>query len=513
MQQSYDNMTKEQLLDHVQTLEESYHQLTEDYSKLESSHKQTQQENEYLKFRISELQRLLYGSKRERFISNESVGQKKLPFEAQLEESAKAPKKEKEKIEYYREKTKKKHPGRADFPSHLPQEEIVIEPDQPTDGLKKIGEEVTKELEYKPGKLYVKKYRRPKYANPEKEEIITGDLPSRPIDKGIAGPGLLAQLHVEKYVDHLPFYRQIQKFKREDINITSSTINSWFKQSADKIEFIHEYHKNKILKEGYLQVDETPIRVLDRRKKGTTHQGYYWVYYSPIRNAVFFDYRYGRSREGPKELLANFTGYLQTDGYQAYEWFGRQKNITLLGCWAHARRKFEKALDYDRDRAGYVMEQIQKLYAVEREARQLELDSDSRKQLRLDKALPVANELGQELSQMYQDVLPKSPLGNALNYIIPRWDSLLAYLYDGMLEMDNNLVENSIRPNALGRKNYLFAGSHSGAQRAAMFYSFFGTCKQHGVNPWKWLKRVLELIPDYPANQLDDLLPQNLELD
>jgi hypothetical protein len=192
--------------------------------------------------------------------------------------------------------------------------------------------------------------------------------------------------------------------------------------------------------------------VLDKRKKSTTHQGYYWVYYSPIRRAVFFDYRYGRSREGPKQLLKDFTGYLQTDGYQAYEWFGKQQHITLLGCWAHARRKFEKALDYDRERAGYVMEQIQELYAIELEARQLELDADSRKQLRLDKALPVANKLGKELSKIFQDVLPKSPLGDALNYTIPHWDSLLPYLYDGMLEIDNNLVENSIRPNAWPRE-------------------------------------------------------------
>ena len=499
-------MTKSELLDHVQKLEDSY-------SHLESSYNHTCQENEYLKFRISELQRLIYGSKRERFISNESVGQQKLPFGDEQEEVSQQDTPEKEKVAYTRKKPKKKHPGRADFPTHLPEEEIVIEPDRSTEGLRQIGKEETKELEYIPGKLFVKKYIRPKYADTREEKIITGELPSRPIEKGIAGPGLLAQLHVDKYVDHLPVYRQRQRFKREHINISSSTINSWSKQIAELLDPLYERLKNKILNEGYLQVDETPIKVLDKNKKGKTHQGYHWVYYSPMRGAVFFDYQQGRSREGPKKLLKDFTGYLQTDGYSAYEWFGRQKHITLLGCWAHARRKFEKALDYDRERAGYVMEQIQKLYAVEREAREQELDADQRKQLRLDKSLPVANELGKELSKMYRNVLPKSPLGNALNYIIPRWDTLLAYLYDGMLEIDNNLVENSIRPNALGRKNYLFAGSHSGAHRTAMFYSFFGTCKRHRVNPWRWLKKVLELIPDYPANQLDDLLPQNLKLE
>lgn len=499
-------MTREELLDHVVQLKTSHEQL-------ESNYNQTCQEIEYLKFRISELQRLLYGAKRERFISNESVAQKKLPFEDEQVEASQQDTSKTEKVEYTRKKPKKKHPGRAEFPTHLPEEEIVIEPDRSTDGLRQIGKEETKELEYIPGKLYVKKYIRPKYVDPEKEKIITGDLPSRPIEKGIAGPGLLAQLHVDKYVDHLPVYRQRQRFKRENINISSSTVNSWSIQTAELLGPLYERLKNKVLNEGYLQVDETPIRVLDKHKKGRTHQGYHWVYYSPMRGAVFFNYQHGRSREGPKKLLKDFTGYLQTDGYQVYKWFGKKENITLLGCWAHARRKFEKALDYDRERAGYVMGQIQELYAIEREAREQELTADQRKELRLNKSLPIANELGRELSKMYRDVLPKSPLGNALNYIIPRWDTLLAFLYDGMLEIDNNLVENSIRPNALGRKNYLFAGSHSGAERTAMFYSFFGTCQQHRVNPWKWLKRVLELIPDYPANQLDDLLPQNLKLD
>jgi len=180
---------------------------------------------------------------------------------------------------------------------------------------------------------------------------------------------------------------------------------------------------------------------------------------------------------------------------------------------AHARRKFEQALDYDAEKAGWVMKKIQELYAVEREARDAGLSPSQRKELRLGKSLPIMNELGKQIAVMNKTATPKSPMGMALNYAIQRWDNLLNYLYDGSLEIDNNWVENAIRPNALGRKNYLFAGSHEGAKRAAMFYSFFGTCKKNNVNPYQWLKKVLEIIPAYLANKIADLLPQNLKLD
>ena len=212
------------------------------------------------------------------------------------------------------------------------------------------------------------------------------------------------------------------------------------------------------------------------------------------------------------KLLKNFTGYLQTDGYSVYEMFAKRPEITHVACMAHARRKFEQALDYDAQKAGWVMKKIQELYAIERQAREAGLLPAQRKELRLDKSLPVLNELGKQLAQMNKTAIPKSPMGIALSYTIGRWDNLMAYLYDGSLEIDNNGVENAIRPNALGRKNYLFAGSHEGARRAAMFYSFFGTCKKNNVNPYEWLKKVLEVIPTYPANKIGDLLPQNLSL-
>ena len=180
---------------------------------------------------------------------------------------------------------------------------------------------------------------------------------------------------------------------------------------------------------------------------------------------------------------------------------------------AHARRYFDKALDYDRNAAEHVLSEMQLLYKVERFARNMELNYDERKNIRLDHALPILNRLGKWMANNYAKYRTKSPMKEAMDYTIPRWENLMGYLNDGALEIDNNLVENAIRPNALGRKNYLFAGSHDAAQRAAMWYSFFGTCARNNIDPYRWLKKVLEIIPDYPANKIVNLLPQNLKID
>lgn len=485
--------------------------LEEQKTSLEEQKSSLEEKNKFLEFQLAQMKRMLFGVKRERFISNIIVGQLTLPFEG-IEEIPE-PKVATEQITYSREKAKKSnHPGRLDFPAHIPVEEIIIEPEQSTAGLVCIGQEITKELDYTPAQLIARHFIRNKYALPNGEGIIIGKLPSRPIEKGIAGAGLLSNILVEKFVDHLPIYRQIERFKREDIKLPASTIDSWITQTADLVKPLYDRLVKLVLEQGYLQADETPIKVLDKDKKGTTHQGYHWVYNAPLQNAVFFDYRPGRGREGPAELLKNFTGYLQTDGYNVYDWFAMQPGITHVGCMAHARRYFEKALDYDEEKAGQVLNKIQAIYAIERKAREENMQASQRKELRLNESLPVMNELGKLIAILQKTAVPKSPMGVALEYTSKRWDILSNFLYDGSLEVDNNWIENAIRPNALGRKNYLFAGSHEGAKRAAIFYSFFGTCKKNNVNPYQWLKKVLQVIPDYPANKLIDLLPQNLQL-
>ncbi len=466
-----------------------------------------------MQFQLDQMKRLLFGAKRERFVPTKNENQMTLPFDVEPEQKSE----QQQTITYVRSKAKRKgHHGRLPLPDHLPVEEIIIEPEEDTIGMKCIGKEVTDQLELIPAKLFIKRYIRPKYIKPQDDESLTykgviAELPVFPIEKGMAGPGLLAQIMIDKFVDHLPIYRQIERFKRENIKISSSTINGWQESVCNLLWPLYENLKHRVLSQGYLQADETPIPVLDKSKKGKTHQGYHWVYYSPLEKTVFFDYNKGRSREGPNKLLKNFNGYLQTDGYKVYDSFGNKEGITHLNCMAHARRGFEKALGYDH-KAEHAMGMFQKLYDIERYTRERNFSSQERYAYRLDHALPVLNELGKWIVETYKTVLPKSAIGMATAYCIPRWDKLMNYLNDGSLEIDNNFAENAIRPIALGRKNYLFAGSERGAERAAMFYSFFGTCKKNDVNPFNWLKRVLEVIPQHKANRLHELLPQNLKL-
>lgn len=467
-------------------------------------------ENLYLKQELDKLKRMIFGSKSERFIPTDPA---QLTFDMEIE--AQQPgEPEKETISYTRTKPKKdKKPGHArmPLPAHLPREEHIIEPEEDVSDCKKIGENITEILEYRPGKLYVKKYIRPKYARPDEQGIITGELPTLPIPRGNAGPGLLTQLIISKYVDHLPFYRQVQQFKRQDVVIAESTINDWFRATCNLLDPLYEKMKERLLQTDYLMADETPIKVLTSQKKNATHKGYHWVYYSPVEKFVCFDYQKGRSREGPVEFLKDFTGTLQSDGYKVYDIFEKKQGLRLLGCMAHARRKFDEAKDNDLQRATIALKYIQKLYKTERKAREEELSDEARKQLRITESIPVLQDLESWLKKELVKVFPKSAIGKAIAYTLNLWKRLKAYTEDGRYEIDNNLVENSIRPVALGRKNYLFAGSHEGAKRAAMIYSFLGTCKQNDVEPFAWLKDVITRIPDHKANRLQELLPTNWE--
>ncbi len=460
----------------------------------------------YYKQELDKLKRMIFGSKSERYIPVND-GQLALGLESETVEQKQI---ETEQVTYTRQKPQKEskiNHFRAPIPAHLPREEHVIMPEGDLSEAKKIGEESTEILEYRPGKLYVKKYIRYKYVLPADGGIVIGELPSLPIPKGNAGPGLLAHLTINKFVDHLPFYRQAQMLKREGIEIAESTINGWFTATCDLIEPLYDKLREKITSADYLMVDETPIKVLTKDKPGSTHKGYHWVYYSPLDKLVFFDYQKGRGRDGPMAFLKDYKGAIQSDGYSAYDVFDKQKDIVLLACMAHARRKFDEALKNDPEGADYVLSQMQKLYDVERQARELKFNFDKRESLRIEKSLAVLNELEAWMKKRSIEVLPKSSMGEALSYTLGLWNRLIRYLDDGRYEIDNNLVENSIRPVALGRKNYLFAGSHEGAKRAAIMYSFLGTCKKNGVNPLTWLTDVLTRIPDHKANRLEELLP------
>ncbi|AJA69379.1 Transposase [Myroides sp. A21] len=328
-----------------------------------------------------------------------------------------------------------------------------------------IGKETTDVLDYVPGYFKIKRYIRYKYATKGKDntQISIGELPERIIDKGIPSEGLLSTILVDKYVDHLPLYRQKQRFSRENIDIASSTIDGWAAQSMDALKPLYQKLVMDIKNEGYLQVDETTIKVLDEKKKDKTHLGYYWVYHAPISKLVMFNYSPTRSGSAALPILKNFKGYLQTDGFSGYQAYGNKSDVTHLACWAHARREFEKALDNDRKRAQHVLVEIQRLYAIERKAKEQNLAPDQIKELRLDESLPIINKLGKYMIAQMNLTLPQSRIGKAFAYSQKRWSNLSDYLHNGNLQIDNNLVENVIRPVAIGRKNYLFAGSHDAA--------------------------------------------------
>jgi transposase len=474
-------------------------------------------ENEKLKAQIlvhthelARLKKLIRGAKSERFIPAENAAQLTLPTFAGEDRATSAV--ATEEITYKRKKSKQiftPH-GRNPLPAHLPRKEIVIEPDGDTTRMKKIGEEVTEELDYEPGKLYVNRYVRPKYARNGGDGVVIGSLPTRPIEKGMAGPGLLAHLAIGKYVDHLPLYRQRKQFLRHDIKLPASTLGDWLRSTCKLLEPLYELQRALIQKACYLQTDETSIRVQDSATKGQCHKGYYWVYHDPLDRLVFFDYRDSRSRDGPEKMLGDFSGFLQTDGYAGYDTFGRRNAITHLACFAHARRYFVDAVPNDAsNRAEAMLVQIQKLYDVERQARENGASYDERYQLRQAEALPVLSEMKAWLETERQRVLPKSAVGQAIAYMLKFWQRLNVYTTDGRLEIDNNLVENAIRPVALGRKNYLFAGSHDAARRGAIIYSLVVTAQLHDVEPFRYLKDVIARISEHPHKHLAELLPQN----
>lgn len=483
------------------------------YEALLDEHHQLKVAYAGLQQQILQLQKMIFGSRHERFVPSDASASQ-LSLDIQSEPHAACSVVEAKKISYTKtnvtvDQKPLQHPGRMKLPDHLRREEIMIDPTEDITGLKKIGEEITEVLEWQPGELFVKKYVRPKYAKAGGEGILIGRLPSRPLEKAMAAEGLLAQIVIDKYVDHLPLHRQMQRFERSGVKLPYSTLTDWVSATCQLIEPLYEALKNKVLATGYLHVDETPIKVLDKDKKGQTHRGFFWVYQSSVEKLVFFDYQPSRGREGPTGILENFQGYLQTDGYTVYELFDKVGGITVLHCMAHARRMFHEALDSDEARASYVLGQIGKLYIIENILKEKRHNPAEVQLVRELKSVPILRSLGKWMKQQYIEVTPKSPIGKALAYSIERWNKLSLYTKDGRLSIDNNPVENSIRPVAVGRKNYLFAGSHEAAQRSAMLYSLLGTCKMHGVDPYKWLKSVLQQIADHPINKIEELLPKN----
>lgn len=452
---------------------------------------------------LEQLRKLIYGSRKERFVPVQvDALQGNLFAEEPVQAAAPV---ERQDISYSR-KTPQKHQGRNEIPSHLPIHEVIIEPQEDTTDCVKIGEEVTETLEYTPATLVKRITRRPKYKK-SGEKIIIGELPSRPIDKCIAESSLLAHICVSKFVDHLPFYRQIQIFKRDYAwELPPSTINDWYAGVCALLKPLYDVMKTKVLQSHYIQADESPIKVLDSDKPGQTHQGYQWVYRCVSNGIVLFDYRKGRSIQGPAEFLKTYQGYIQTDGYNVYDAIVKNRpQIHHLGCLAHVRRKYIEAQSNDKKRADHALMSIGQIYEHERLSKGY--TAEQRKEYRLQYVQPIMLQLKEWVQTEAIKVLPKSAIGTALAYHQGQMNKILAILENGEFEPDNNMIENKIRPLALGRKNYLFAGSHQSAQHMAMMYTFFGTCKAHAINPRDWLQITLDKINSTKLSELHTLIP------
>jgi len=476
-----------------------------------------------LKQQVEMLQRRIWGKSSERYI-NEDPLQRSLDFEGLdlLPEEKELATSAKEEIENYKTirviVKEKSHPVRKPLPESLPREECHIYPEHiELENWTELEPEITEILERDPARWYVRRIIRHKYALKDKsqdveKQIITAPMPVLPIAKSYAGATLLADIIIDKYVNHLPFYRQIQMFKQQGISIAPATINGWFQDVADLMRPTYYRLKELVLASDYIQSDETTIPIINNEKH-TTIKGYIWMIRAVMDNLVFFHYDHGsRAQKVALGLFKDFQGVIQTDGYAVYDIYENKKGVLPIGCWAHARRKFEEALKEDKARASYALEQIGLLYDVERRADYEQLSYEERANLRSRLAYPILVAFEKWMLSQYPKVLPKGRIGKAIRYTYNIFHKLTRYHLDGRLKIDNNLGENAIRPIALGRKNWLFCGNHDAAENAAIMYSMFGCCKAHGVNFRDWLVYFLNNIHKYDDDysmDLAELLPHN----
>jgi transposase len=461
------------------------------------------------------LQKIIFGAKSEKFIStaNSNALQIDLFPEDKLGEVVVV------KEQIIKEHTKQtkaiqpNHNGRNPLPSNLRREVIRLEPKEDVSNLTPIGEEVLEVLEYKQAELYVKRYVRPEYLVSNEDSTgrkrVIASLPGLPLEKSYAGASLLSHILIDKFVYHLPVHRQIKEIKHLGVSLSDSTICNWVQGVGELLNPLYELHRRHVFDTDYLKLDETTIKVCNEFKKGKTHTGYYWVYHNVAKNLSWFDYQPSRGGMYPKEALMGYKGYIQTDGYAAYDQFENNNDIVVLNCWAHARRKFYEAQHFDKPKAEYILSMIQELYEIERQCSMQCRKPDEIKQYRQYKSLPVLTKLKETLQQQLMITIPKSPYAEAIGYTLNRWDKLVRYTINGILQIDNNTIENAIRPIALGRKNYLFAGSDTAAKKAGALYSLLDQCNKLSIDPHKWLTYVLENINELKITQLHTLIPKH----
>jgi len=403
------------------------------------------------------------------------------------------------------------------LPDHLPVVEEVIDPEpvkaQP-EKWRQIGQEVTEQLDYEPGRFLKRRLVRRKYVHrtdPDTTPIVA-PLPACLLERGLAAAGLLAFILVSKYCDHLPLYRLEQIFaQRHRVNLPRQTLARWVELAANWLKPIYETVRTGVLAGGYVQIDETPIEYLEPGN-GQTKQGYFWTVHRPGGD-VFYSWQTSRAAACLEVLVPEtFKGTVQCDGYSAYRSFanGRNGAITLAGCWAHARRGFHEAREQSPKVSGWFLRQIQNLYRIESALRDKKAGPALRQAVRAAQSRPIVERIGRALVRLKSKghLLPKSLLGQAMDYALGQWSALQVYLGDGRVEVDDNLVENAIRPTAIGKKNWLFVGEADAGERGAIVYTLIESCRRRGQDPYTYLREVLTRLPHMTNHQIPEVTPK-----
>ncbi len=465
-----------------------------------------QQENQLLRGKVTQLTHRLFGS------SSEALPENQLELALALKE-----------VEVLQpavaampspERAPARPARKTRVPEDLPVVEEVLEPavvSAAPQAWRRIGEEVTEELDYEPGRFLRRRLVRPRYVHRLDKDAapVIAPLPPRLQDRSLPAPGLLAHILVSKYADHLPLYRQQHIFAtRYGVELPRQTLARWVELAADWLKPIYDQIRTGVLAGGYVQVDETPIDYLDPGR-GRTGQGYLWTC-ARSRGDVFFHGETSRAAECLRRVVpVDFTGTLQCDGYTAYAAFarGHPQPLVLAACWAHARRKFHEARAEAPGLAGWFLRQIQLLYRIEARLRITQAGPRLREAIRASQSRMIVTRLGRALARLRSRPLPKSLLGQAIAYTLGQWEGLQVYLGDGRVEVDNNPVENAIRPTAIGKKNWLFVGDADAGQRGAIIYTVIESCRRRGIDPFGYLRDVLTRLPSMTNHQIPLITP------
>jgi len=499
-------------------IEQQHAQIEELSHKLHSSERKVNM----LQHQVEQLLRRIYGRRSEKMDPNQLMFDglllEALEQPAAPHDDATTPQPNTALADKRSSTARRRHPGRLPIPEHLERVEIILDiADQdkvcPRTGkpLKRIGWEVSEKLEYRPGRLLVNVYKRPKYASPDNGSsgevgVITAPMPDHPIERCKADVGLLSQVIVSKFADHLPLYRQDGIFEREGVTIPRATQTSWIMQSYEAISLLGQALKEAVVESDVLFTDDSIIP-LQQKGLGRVRKARLWVYVrgDPDPPLAVYDFSLDRSKKRPLNFLGDYQGYVHADAYSGYDELFRRQAIIEVGCWVHARRKFDEAVSSRPKEATEIMARIAQLYKVEDACRQM--SPEDRCRLRQERAKPIIDGIFERLGELKVATLPSEPLSKAIDYALNQRQALCRYLDDGRLKPDNNTSENAIRPLALGRKNWLFAGSERGARAAALFLGLVQSCKACQVNPWEYFNDVLRRIMSHPVKSLRELLP------